>query len=213
MATWRDDIIQALQNIGGIAPLSEIYIAVQDIRPEPYPQSFKATIRGTIENSSSDSEKFKGNDIFFSAEGLGKGIWGLRSEVNNTLKATDLELPADGQASPDKVLQETYRILRDTNLARQIKLLHNNKCQLCGEYIIINSAKRYSEAHHIMPLGRPHNGPDISENILVLCPNHHAMLDYGAIKLKITEIKATTDRNIGQKYIEYHNEKIWHKNR
>jgi len=35
--------------------------------------------------------------------------------------------------------------------------------------------------HHIRPLGRPHDGPDEPENILVLCPNHHTDFDYGRL--------------------------------
>ncbi|BCL63051.1 hypothetical protein DGMP_37440 [Desulfomarina profundi] len=210
MSTWRDDIIKALETIGGVAPLSEIYAAVKKIRPEPHPQSIKAIIRGTIEDSSSDSEKFKGNDIFFSAKGLGNGVWGLRSLINSTPKPTDIELP-EGNDSPEKMKQETYRILRDTNLARQIKLLHKNKCQLCGEYIEINNEQSYSEAHHIMPLGKPHNGPDVAGNIIVLCPNHHVMLDYGVIELNANKIKTVPGHIIEDKYVEYHNHKIWQK--
>ena len=30
---------------------------------------------------------------------------------------------------------------------------------------------------HIQGLGRPHNGPDIIENMLCLCPNHHDQFD------------------------------------
>jgi hypothetical protein len=43
-------------------------------------------------------------------------------------------------------------------------------------------------AHHIQPLGRPHCGPDCIENLIVVCPNHHAMCDYGAIKLALTDL-------------------------
>jgi len=37
----------------------------------------------------------------------------------------------------------------------------------------------YAEGAHIRPLARPHNGPDIVENILCLCPNHHVLFDGG----------------------------------
>jgi putative restriction endonuclease len=37
---------------------------------------------------------------------------------------------------------------------------------------------------HIRPLGAPHNGPDVKENIIIcLCPNHHVLFDSGAITL------------------------------
>ena len=40
-----------------------------------------------------------------------------------------------------------------------------------------------AESCHIRPVGRPHNGPDIVENILCLSPNMHALFDLGAISL------------------------------
>lgn len=44
------------------------------------PQSWQATIRGAIETSSSDSQAFRGGkDLFRSVEGIGRGIWGLRT--------------------------------------------------------------------------------------------------------------------------------------
>ncbi len=91
MGTCSDDIESALKNLGGIASLSDIYAEVKKVREGPYPSSFTATIRGTIENNSSDSAKFKGNDIFFSVKGLGSGIWGLRSYIHNTPEASDIQ--------------------------------------------------------------------------------------------------------------------------
>lgn len=38
----------------------------------------------------------------------------------------------------------------------------------------------YAEAAHIRALGSPHNGPDVIENVLCLCPNHHVLFDNGA---------------------------------
>jgi predicted restriction endonuclease len=42
---------------------------------------------------------------------------------------------------------------------------------VCGETIPLADGLRYAEAHHIQPFGAPHNGPDISENVICLCPN------------------------------------------
>jgi len=43
------------------------------------------------------------------------------------------------------------------------------------------------------PLGRPHDGPDVAENILCLCPNHHVLFDNGAFAvaddLRLLEMK------------------------
>lgn len=70
------------------------------------------------------------------------------------------------------------RIIRDTALSKEIKKLYNYKCQVCGE-TIPTLGTDYAEAAHIKPLGQPHNGPDTKDNIICLCPNHHASFDKG----------------------------------
>ncbi|MFD7118305.1 HNH endonuclease [Streptomyces sp. NPDC059922] len=74
----------------------------------------------------------------------------------------------------------TSRIVRDVGLAKAVKEMHSDHCQVCGKQL----AKRfgtYSEAAHIRGLGQPHNGPDELANLLVLCPNHHVQFDTLAI--------------------------------
>src|SRR5215204_1750258 len=48
--------------------------------------------------------------------------------------------------------------------------------------------------------GRPHDGHDHEANILVLCPNHHALFDFGA--LSVTEtfqvLNTVTDAFLGE---------------
>lgn len=68
------------------------------------------------------------------------------------------------------------RAVRDTALTRAVKTLYDFRCQVCGERIE-TPAGPYAEAAHIRPLGRPHNGPDTLENVLCLCPTHHAAFD------------------------------------
>src|SRR5690606_19162445 len=79
---------------------------------------------------------------------------------------------------PERIETKIQRIIRDTALSKKVKALHNYKCQLCGTTIELPNGQRYAEAHHIKPLGSPHDGPDIMGNLICLCPNHHAMLDY-----------------------------------
>jgi predicted RNase H-like nuclease len=204
---------QFLTNIeGGTHIGGRSYAQLRKIRPEPHPDSFEAIIRRELESHSSDSEAFSGkHDLFYSVDGIGGGTWGLRSALESTPKAEDIGSIEDGTS---RVHQETYRILRDTKLALKIKLLHMHQCQLCGMQISLDGDERvYSEAHHIQPLGKPHNGPDTADNILVLCPNHHVMLDYGAIPLKDKDIQLVKGHSINQKFIVYHNNIIWFKNR
>ncbi|QNO36703.1 hypothetical protein H4J02_09390 [Protaetiibacter sp. SSC-01] len=77
MATWKSDVIAALRSLGGEANLSDIYAAVA-ARRRTLPESWQAIVRQVIESHSSDSNNFKGKDVFYSAGGIGSGRWGLR---------------------------------------------------------------------------------------------------------------------------------------
>lgn len=72
------------------------------------------------------------------------------------------------------------RLVRSTLVSRKVKVLHNYTCQICGERIKIATGA-YAEGAHIRPLGRPHDGPDVLENILCLCPNDHVRFEFGAL--------------------------------
>ncbi|SHN38790.1 HNH endonuclease [Cryptosporangium aurantiacum] len=206
MPSWEEDIVSALTNLGGTGTYAEIYGAVAAIRSD-LPASWKDIIRRQIQDRSSDSAGWKkGADLFFSVEGLGRGVWGLRRLVEPTPIAADLP---EGNESPGRTRQTTYRILRDTVLARQIKLLHRDACQICGEVLRISATKTYSEAHHIIPLGKHHAGADIGSNIIVLCPNHHALCDMGAMPLKREDIRAVDGHEIAEESLIYHNDKIF----
>jgi len=74
------------------------------------------------------------------------------------------------------------RIVSDTKQARRIKELYDYRCQMCG-IRLEDLAGPYAEAAHIRPLGAPHNGPDTSDNILCLCPNHHVLFDHGGVAI------------------------------
>jgi len=205
MPRWIDDICTALENLGGIAHRSDLLAEIVRIRPGPHPKSIEMTVQGTIENHSSDSARYRGEDLLYSVKGIGSGVWGLRSK----LIATPLAIDIAESDFPGRVHTDVYRILRDTELARKIKLLHKNMCQLCGNSVSLADGSTYAEAHHIKPLGRPHNGPDIAENIIALCPNHHVQLDFGALRLTPENIRSTRGHRIGSQFIEYHNSEIY----
>lgn len=204
MAIWREDVRSALQNLGGQGTLEEIYDAIRQLRPNSRPPTWHAIVRRELEYNSSDSESFKKRfDLFYSVNGLGAGVWGLRALEPKTPNASDL-----GDANPERVKTTIYRILRDTKLARQLKKLHNDRCQICGDAIQLPGGRTYSEAHHIRPLGKPHNGPDLADNIVVVCPNHHALLDFGALTVSPDTFKTVNGHEISQKYFDYHNNVI-----
>jgi len=79
---WRDDVREALGQLGGEAHLEDIYRQVRQVRRSAgrrLPRSTEAIIRRELEYNSSDSESFTGNlDWFRSIDGIGAGRWGLR---------------------------------------------------------------------------------------------------------------------------------------
>jgi len=124
--------------------------------------------------------------------------------VSPTLKASDISEP------PLRVSSATYRILRDTNLARQIKELYKCVCQVChAAGLDLGDGRFYAEMHHIRPLGTPHNGPDSVGKVLCVCPNCHVLLDYGAIKLEVSKLLIQPGHVLGRKFIDYHNKTIF----
>ena len=203
------DICLALDNLGGVAHRSDLLKEIKRIRVGPHPESIEMIVQRTIQNHSSSSAGFRGRDLLYTVKGIGSGVWGLRSKLSKTKIASDIGEPDQ----PERVQTEIYRILRDTELARKLKQLHQHRCQLCGLSIALPGNQAYAEAHHIKPLGSPHNGPDVPGNIIVLCPNHHAELDFGAQRLAESEICTLHGHVIEVQYIEYHNTVIYGKAR
>ena len=75
---------------------------------------------------------------------------------------------------------------RNRQLVEDLKGIYAGRCQLCG----FDSPTLYSaesaEAHHI--IYRSRGGPDVTENLALLCPNHHTVIhasdatfDYGRL--------------------------------
>jgi hypothetical protein len=109
---------------------------------------------------------------------------------------------------PERAKTTTYRILRDTGLALDIKRRHSHRCQICGMTMELPDGSFYAEAHHIQPLGEPHCGPDIEGNIVCVCPNDHARLDLGALELDASTLHQADRSVVSQEYIDYHNNVI-----
>lgn len=83
---------------------------------------------------------------------------------------------------PERRHAEGERIVRDTPTAKQVKEMYGHRCQVCSKKLKVPGGL-YSESAHLRPLGKPHYGLDVKENILCLCPNHHVLLDYGSFSI------------------------------
>lgn len=115
------------------------------------------------------------------------------------------------------------RLLRDRAIVNSLKQQYDHTCQVCGHRLYQASDTGYSEVHHLKPLGTPHNGPDVPENMLVVCPNHHADFDNGMLAVRPGEYTIVHDydetltgstldlqqsHTIAETFLEYHLNKI-----
>lgn len=84
----------------------------------------------------------------------------------------------NGRATGPAPRRDTTRsiIVRDEALARKVKELEGNRCQIC-DTTLRHLNRPYSQAAHVRGLGRPHHGPDELQNLLCLCANCHVLFD------------------------------------
>lgn len=106
-----------------------------------------------------------------------------------------------------RVKRELNLILRKQSLVDKIKKMYDNTCQICDIKIKIPVNSAYSEVHHIIPLGKPHNGKDKLENLICVCPNHHIQLDYFSIPIEIDSFKQLRHK-ISEDSLHYHNSRV-----
>lgn len=122
----------------------------------------------------------------------------------------------DGNAAPGRRMTTAQRVVRTTAVAEWVKRTYDYACQVCNTRLSMG-ASAYAEAAHIRPLGAPHHGPDVAENILCLCPNHHVLFDRGGLVINddMTVIMTHDGRSVGllvlkheieQRHLRYHRE-------
>jgi len=112
----------------------------------------------------------------------------------------------DTASPPARVEATITRIIRDTALVCRLKALYNDTCQICGLRLELSTGRGYSEGHHLQPLGAPHKGLDIQENIIIVCPNCHALLDRCSLPLSTEKLTVHPQHRLGETYLRFHND-------
>ena len=199
--SWRDEVMDAIRLLGGKAPYNEIYQEIQRRQSMDFEENpnWRAAVRQNIEMFSSDSDAFAGKeDIFYSVEGKGRGVWGLRPgylkekdggiprEVlqkkeslarDKAEQLSDAQLKAkaeEAQTSQPKertVKSRTYE--RNAYVSEYAKRRAAGRCQLCNNSapFLDKRGKPFLETHHIVWLSK--GGSDTIDNTVALCPNCH----------------------------------------
>ncbi len=62
----------------------------------------------------------------------------------------------------------------DRSICDDLKLLYNNKCQICNHNFGEIYESNIAEAHHVEPFISSLNNN--SDNIIIICPNHHRII-------------------------------------
>lgn len=203
---WREIVYEALERIGGSGSLGEIYVSVETIFIEAgaideIPATWQAIVRRELEYNSSESESFQHrHNLFKPTKGIGAGHWSLRANPFVLENAEEIDLAEETKRHATFI----SRIIRDSRKVRALKKLHDNICQLCRGRMTFPDGTAYSEVHHLRPLGKPHCGPDHETNMLVVCPNCHVLLDFGARPISDSDIAMSLHR-IGAEHIRYSN--------
>ena len=180
-----NSIIEALRRLGGQALPAEIAAEIRRYEPGPFPRTLLNSVRGRIQECSSDSTIFKGKrDLFYSVYGIGGGVWGLRDMdplnlSNDQGFADEVEtyLAAEGRA----ILRTHLRRERSKKLVRLFKSrLENYLCTIC-EFDFYSAygelGKGYIEAHHIVHVSKLEAGTETKiEDLAAVCANCHRML-------------------------------------
>ena len=110
------------------------------------------------------------------------GLYFLKtvSSIKNKTK-----LKENKHSNPEKIFVVTKRVKRDTQKVKALKLRYLDKCQICNYSLTLESGKRHSEVHHLCPIGKE-GGNDDTDNMLVLCPNHHKAFDFSVLRLDLS---------------------------
>ncbi|SHM84596.1 putative restriction endonuclease [Anaerosporobacter mobilis DSM 15930] len=184
--TWKDELIEVLKELDGYGHYSDIYDKIQErnrVSGLSKP-SWKQTICKIIEDNSIDSDNFKGNNIFYSVFGKGKGYWGL-NEYTPSNDETDAIFDDISYKEGKKIIKQ--HICRERNpkvikKAKEIFLInHNNTlyCEACGfrftdKYVV---SDEFIEGHHIIPISELIEDSETRpEDIVMLCSNCHRMI-------------------------------------
>lgn len=132
----------------------------------------------------------------------------------------DVSYATNALPLPERRLCLTNSVIRDREPVESIKKIYGYCCQICGLSIQVPDSIAYCEVHHVKPLGGEHGGPDHKSNMLVLCPNHHAMMDLGVIAIDPLSLRILTfdshepnrghqlnlkpEHRLNQDYLKYH---------
>ena len=205
MATWLEDIVSSMRNLGGTAHYDQLYSEILRTRKSPLPAAWKKIIQRQIQDHAGESEGFKSKRLFYSVNGMCSGVWGLvptqekpGSKLNSLIGASPqhiedrieldgLECEGITEAFEGQLVTRLHVTReRDRGLVEQCKKNALRKygrlsCEICG----FDFSKKYGllganliDVHHTKPVHtlRPDDGVTRIEDLALLCSNCHRVV-------------------------------------
>ena len=123
----------------------------------------------------------------------------------------EIVLPA-GNIEPKSRTVRIVQTIRATKVTDSVKEIHDHSCQICSTRLTTPGGA-YAQGCHIKPIGRPHKGPDIPQNVLTLCPNCHVLFDELAIWIEddltlrgaaAGKLRTHPSHKISEEFLRYH---------
>ena len=206
-ATWKEETIAALMDLGGVAHISDIFNRIVergkiDMSMAKTPERTLSRVLQTYSHSTS----YGVENIFYCVYGVDarKGIWGL---VDHAVDNIGLSLSQDEEYFSEGKKKLRQHITRERNsqlikkAKEKCKEKHEGKlfCEICE----VDFSQRYGElgkdfieAHHIKPVSEMQDGEETSINdIVMLCSNCHSMVHRKKPWLTREELKSILKNN------------------
>lgn len=181
--SWLEEITEALNELGGEGTLLDIYNQIEDRKQMKLTTAWKNTVRRTIYDNTKDSVGRR--DVFYSVEGKGNGIWGLR---DFEASKENIEITEDDTGFPEgkKKLRIHLSRERRPEIVREAKRRFKEKnngnlfCEVCDfnfSSVYGELGEDFIEGHHIIPISELSEDHKTKvEDIAMVCSNCHRML-------------------------------------
>lgn len=177
--TWLHDLVEVYNDLGGEAAYKQVYSKARErrlARGATWTAQAEASIRRTIEDHARSSNNFRGNEVFYSVNGHGRGVWALMPEYLRTpapVQGVGSDLYAEGLEGI--AFEHSYlRRSRDPRLVETRKRIDNYTCRACDFRLEIGEENYVIDVHHLKPLGASKSVVITSiDDLVCLCPTCH----------------------------------------
>jgi predicted HNH restriction endonuclease len=187
--TYRSEIIAVLRLLGGQATLKEIYATIKqrDVLPAIHSNpNWSANVRWQLQSDSSDSKTRKqGQDLFYSANGIGGGVWGLRNFEQLDSDET-FDFIANGEYAESEIVEGIQKTIKVNTFERSRVLRHKcldiygtdcNICKFDFEKFYGVRGLGFIEVHHIIPFSIVRREYTVAPSDLrPVCSNCHSII-------------------------------------